>query len=52
MDDWEQRFIEKSRRRFESERRQRRNRLIRAWVAWTLIALIIIAGVAELAVQR
>jgi hypothetical protein len=51
VDDWERRFIGKSRRRSQAERRERRNRRIRASIAGAFIALLIIAGVAELAMR-
>ena len=51
MDDWERSFIDKSLRRSESERRERRDRLIRAWIAATFVVLLIVAGIAELGRQ-
>lgn len=51
MDDWERSFIDKGLRHSESESRERRDRLIRAWIAGTFVAMLIIAGIAELGRQ-
>jgi hypothetical protein len=52
VDDWEQSFIDKSRRRFEAERRHLRNQRIRAWTAAAVVGLLVVAAIVELAIQQ
>lgn len=50
MDDWEQHFLEKSRRRFDKERDERRRARARLTITGVLLALLFIAAVVGLAV--
>ncbi len=49
VDDWEQHFIEKSSRRFEKERHERRRDRTRVTVAVVLLVIIFIGAVLGLA---
>ena len=46
MDDWERHFFEKSRRRFEKERRERRMRSARTLMGAAFAALAIAGAIA------
>lgn len=50
MEDWEEFFLEKSRRRFEQERDERRRDRIKAAIAAGTVALLVIAAIVGLAV--
>lgn len=52
MEDWEEFFLEKSRRRFEKERLERRRQRLGGWVTAVILGLIIIGGLIGLAVLR
>ena len=51
MEDWEQFFVEKSRRRADKERLARRKRRVSALIAAGLIAALLAAGIAALALR-
>ena len=50
MEDWEQFFAEKSRRRADKERRERRRRRNDRLIAGAVIGLILIGAIAALSV--
>lgn len=50
MEDWEQFFAEKSRRRFEKERDERRRNRTRLTLAAGVITLLVVTAVVGLAV--
>jgi hypothetical protein len=50
VEDWEQHFVEKSRRRFEKERDERRRARTRLTIATALLALLFVGAVVGLAV--
>lgn len=50
MEDWEQFFVEKSRRRFEKDRSERRRERAKLTIAAAVIALIVVGAIASLAV--
>jgi hypothetical protein len=52
VDDWEQHFVEKSRRRFEKERIEQRRQRAGAVFAAVLIGTVIAVGIVALAVFR
>ncbi|MGE5562178.1 MAG: hypothetical protein ACM3ZV_02595 [Bacillota bacterium] len=52
MEDWEQHFAEKSRRRFDKERLDRRRQRRNAYIAAALIGSGILAAIAGLAIFR
>ena len=52
MDDWEQFFTEKSRRRARTERRRERLRLIEAAAAWAFVAAIVLGVLVGAAIDR
>jgi hypothetical protein len=49
VDDWEQHFVEKSRRRFEKERHERRRTWTRLAVAGAIVVIIVVGAVLGLA---
>ena len=49
MEDWEQHFLEKSRRRSEIERDERTRTLLKAALAAALVAALVLGGIAALA---
>jgi len=52
VEDWEQFFIEKSRRRFDKERNDRRRQRRHAMIAAVLIGLLLLGSFIALAVLR
>jgi hypothetical protein len=50
VEDWEQFFIEKSHRRFDRERNERRRQRTRTTIAASLFVLLIVGGLSGLAV--
>jgi hypothetical protein len=51
MEDWEQFFVEKSRRRADKERLAQRKRRVTALIAAGLIAALLAAGIVGLALR-
>ena len=51
MEDWEQFFVEKSRRRFEKERQAQRQQRIAFLIGGLVIGLIIVGGLVAIAMQ-
>lgn len=49
MEHWEEFFVEKSRRRFDNEQRERRRQRAKAGIAAAFIAILIIGAVTGLA---
>jgi hypothetical protein len=52
VEDWEQFFVEKSRRRFEKERLERRRGRTQALIAAAIIGMIILGAIVGLAFLR
>ncbi|HEY8591636.1 MAG TPA: hypothetical protein VIL42_02090 [Sphingomicrobium sp.] len=52
MDDWEKHFVEKSRRRADKERAERRRKRQNARIALVMIVLVLIGSVAALVFLR
>jgi hypothetical protein len=52
VEDWEQHFLEKSRRRFEKERLEKRRHNMLRLVAAVAIGATIVGGLAALAILR
>jgi len=50
VEDWEQFFVEKSHRRFDKERNERRSQRAKTSLAAALLVLIVLGGVVALAV--
>jgi hypothetical protein len=49
VEDWEEFFVEKSRRRFDKERLERRRQRTRAGIAVALLGIILVGAVVGLA---
>jgi hypothetical protein len=49
VEDWEQFFLEKSRRRFETERQERRRNQFRLTIAVGVVVMLVVGAVAGLA---
>lgn len=49
MEDWEQHFVDKSRRRFEKERNERRRGRTRRTLAVVVLAVIFVGAIVGLA---
>jgi hypothetical protein len=49
VEDWEQFFVEKSRRRFDKAERDRRRERTRTAITVALVMLIVVVGIAGLA---
>ena len=52
MEDWEEHFAEKSRRRFDKERLDRRRQRRNAYIAAALVGTAILASIAGLVIFR
>jgi hypothetical protein len=52
VDDWEQHFVEKSRRRFDKERAERRRRRGNRLIAAVALGSLILVGILALAIVR
>jgi len=52
VEDWEQFFVEKSRRRFDKERAERRRMRTQAYIAGGIITILIVGGIVALAILR
>lgn len=52
MEDWEQFFVEKSRRRFEKERLERRRQRTQGVIAAVVVGLILIGAIVALAALK